>query len=688
LGLIKLFDLVNKIYNPLYKLIFLLGIFAHSYQATAQVAYRDSLALVDLYNVSGGAAWTNHTHWLSGNVPTWYGVTVLSDKVSQINLPANHLTGPASDSLANLTALIKIDFSNDSLTSFPALAGLSLDSLLLPGNALTFKYLVPNRSAATTFVYTPQDSVDVYMDSTVVEQSSFSIHAMVDYNPQIGDTYHWFLDSISLVSSGANSYSIVCVDSADGGSYGCAITNMQLPALTLYRRPTVLSIAPLANPGQNFSVCDSISTLMAVAAPMGGSAIWSKVSGAATIASPDSSVTAVTGLSIGPNIFNYAVSAGNVSCPAGTYSNTLLVVTRDTNPAPAYAGPDQSICGGQAILSADSPSVGIGAWSVIKGTSLEEQPNNPLSAVNFLSPGQNILRWQIVNGACAPSFFDEVIIYRDDTLVNVSAGRDTSICPTTYTLLSTLPADAQGVWSVVTGSGMFSPDSTPQIFYNDTTIRTPVSELSEYLNTLQWTVSNSCNAISANVNVTVYQFTVANAGPDKQVYYTPISSYLLADSLATASGGDGQYSYIWSPSTNLNNDTSAHPAFLTPDSGMFSYSVTVTDGNGCSASADVNLHAVIPVFLVVPTLFTPNGDGVNDVLYIPGAESYPDNELIVVDRNNQVVYQKKGYRNDWGGTNEFGYSQVGQRLSQDTYFYTLKLADGRIPQTGFFLIKY
>jgi gliding motility-associated-like protein len=93
-------------------------------------------------------------------------------------------------------------------------------------------------------------------------------------------------------------------------------------------------------------------------------------------------------------------------------------------------------------------------------------------------------------------------------------------------------------------------------------------------------------------------------------------------------------------------------------------------------------------FLDVPTLFTPNGDGVNDELYIPGIESYINNELTVLDRNNQVVYHKVSYRNDWKGTNEDGLGESGLRLAADTYYYLLKLEDGKPIQKGYFLIKY
>lgn len=669
---------MNKIYNPIYKLVILLGLFVYSSQATAQVSSRDSLALVSLYNTTGGTLWTNHSNWLTTNVAAWFGVKVSNGRVSQIILPSNNLTGAVTDSLANLDSLVKVDLSGNHLTSFPALTGAHLDTLSLQNNKLTFKDLVPNKSHVDSFYYSPQDSADVYVDTTVTEQSRVSLYALVDYNPSVGDNYEWFQGTTSLVSGGANSYSIVCMDSANAGLYTCKITNLQLNKLTLNRRVINLKVRRLADPGADFHVCANNSTLQG-ALPSGGSVLWTSVFGGSTIQHDTSAITAVSNLAVGSNLYIYAVSAGNISCPANTYSYALLTVTRDTNPSPAYAGVDQSTCGPQALLSATAPSVGTGTWTVTRGSATIAQPNSPSTAVNGLIYGQNIFRWHIVNGACSPSFFDEVIIFRDDTLNNVYAGRDTSICPTSYNLSAVLPANTNGVWSVTSGSGTFAIIDSPQ---------TQVTGLSQFVNTLTWTVSNTCNTVSANVNVNVYRFTVANAGADQQVFYSPINTYTLGDSVAVGSGGNGQYTYVWSPATNIDSANVEHPRFLTPDSGEYSYSVTVTDGHGCTASAAVNYTVIRKAFLDVPTLFTPNGDGVNDEFFIPGIESYPDNELIIADRNDQVVYRKKGYKNDWKGINELGFSQQGHRLPADTYFYTLKLEDGKTLQTGFFLIKY
>lgn len=49
----------------------------------------------------------------------------------------------------------------------------------------------------------------------------------------------------------------------------------------------------------------------------------------------------------------------------------------------------------------------------------------------------------------------------------------------------------------------------------------------------------------------------------------------------------------------------------------------------------------------IPNAMSPNGDGINDYFKIYNLESYPDNELVVIDRRGKVVYRCKNYQNDW-----------------------------------------
>lgn len=66
--------------------------------------------------------------------------------------------------------------------------------------------------------------------------------------------------------------------------------------------------------------------------------------------------------------------------------------------------------------------------------------------------------------------------------------------------------------------------------------------------------------------------------------------------------------------------------------------------------------------LKVPNVFTPNGDGINDTFVIPGLDQYTENEIVIINRWGNTIYQKKNYTNDW----------TGEGLLEGTYYYVLK----------------
>jgi Leucine-rich repeat (LRR) protein len=74
-------------------------------------------ALVDLYNSTNGASWTNHTNWLvSTSAGDWFGVGVSTDHVVySISLPVNNLSGTLPSSMDDLTELNSIDLSNNGI---------------------------------------------------------------------------------------------------------------------------------------------------------------------------------------------------------------------------------------------------------------------------------------------------------------------------------------------------------------------------------------------------------------------------------------------------------------------------------------------------------------------------------------------------------------------------------------------
>ena len=75
-------------------------------------------ALVDLYNSTNGASWTDSTNWLDDSVDEdeWYGVTCVDNHVTEIYLPNNNLDGTIPVSIDNLAFLAQLNLNNNQIS--------------------------------------------------------------------------------------------------------------------------------------------------------------------------------------------------------------------------------------------------------------------------------------------------------------------------------------------------------------------------------------------------------------------------------------------------------------------------------------------------------------------------------------------------------------------------------------------
>lgn len=102
----------------------------------------------------------------------------------------------------------------------------------------------------------------------------------------------------------------------------------------------------------------------------------------------------------------------------------------------------------------------------------------------------------------------------------------------------------------------------------------------------------------------------------------------------------------------------SHEGYVGDDSFVYE----ITDENGLKATAIVSLK-VIPRPLQIPNVFTPNGDGKNDVFEIVGLEGFEKVNVKVFNRWGNEVYSNGNYKNNWDGSN----------LNEGTYYYLIVL---------------
>ncbi|GEM_PF-2119273 len=95
--------------------------------------------------------------------------------------------------------------------------------------------------------------------------------------------------------------------------------------------------------------------------------------------------------------------------------------------------------------------------------------------------------------------------------------------------------------------------------------------------------------------------------------------------------------------------------------------------------------------MVVDKLFSPNGDGINDVLQIRDAEKFPNNKVSIFNRQGSLIFEIEAYDNRgrvWNGIPNKGLLASGDKIVPNgTYFYVIEPNDGSETITGFFILK-
>lgn len=308
--------------------------------------------------------------------------------------------------------------------------------------------------------------------------------------------------------------------------------------------------APAADAGVDQELCAPASDATLTGNTPVGAAVgtWTLVSGTGDIASPNSPITDVSNLSIGENIFLWTISSG--VCVT-TQDSVSIFVFDPLNPI-ANAGLDQELCVPQdSVFMAGSSLIfpAQGTWTVLAGTGVPVNPNDPLTLIETLSIGLNTFRWTVYNGPCANGLtFDDVnVILYDDTTAAANAGPDLETClPITQQTLQgeTPPAPAVGTWTVIAGTGDFADVNDPN---------TVVTNLSQGINTFVWTLEwDPCpnnGILSDTVSVLVYNpnAPVADAGPDQQ-FCTPADQATMAGNTPEIPGV-GTWTQVLGPNT-------------------------------------------------------------------------------------------------------------------------------------------
>lgn len=129
--------------------------------------------------------------------------------------------------------------------------------------------------------------------------------------------------------------------------------------------------------------------------------------------------------------------------------------------------------------------------------------------------------------------------------------------------------------------------------------------------------------------------------------------------------------WTWTPDQFINCTTCPDPVVFPETEGSTVYTVTATDTNGCLGMATVTI--LVDSF-IVPNVFTPNGDGVNDELELNyfGQQVY---QVQVYDRWGRLLWETTDPRGLWNGKDS-----NGNDVPEGVYYMLVRIhADDVIP---------
>jgi len=174
------------------------------------------------------------------------------------------------------------------------------------------------------------------------------------------------------------------------------------------------------------------------------------------------------------------------------------------------------------------------------------------------------------------------------------------------------------------------------------------------------------------VIVTADQRPIADAGPDQSLDYVFVTNLDAKLDFGTGVWSKVSGSYEFSDPSDPKTSVKE----LSLGANVIQWTVT----NGVCPPVSDQVYITVNN-LVIPTLITPNMDGLNDYFVLRGIMTLGKTELTIFNRKGVVVFKNQDYDNLWNGVDN-----DGNELSDDTYFYILKTLNGK-SLSGYIVIR-
>lgn len=476
--------------------------------------------------------------------------------------------------------------------------------------------------------------------ATIVSDTTFSIiatyltcierdtvHIAVKPLPVIditGDSVVCFNDTVHLIASGGVDYQW------ENGLTGATIAyiptindTLSLTVINSYNCSAIDSIAitvhPLPIPTISGDTTVCMNDTLLLEADGGTGFLWSNTTTDSTIAISQNT----------SGFFDYYVVVTDTNMCSDTAFQTIEIF-----PLPVFfLGNDTTLCQGNSLLLQVGFTNANYLWSTSETTS-NITVNTPNDYSLLVTDSNSCHYADTINVAVIP--------YADATIDSIPY-----VCENNPAFLFTA-AETGGIWSGTgitnTSTGAFDPTIAGVGFFS-----------------VYYTIGGFCGDSDSTIIEIAEVPSFSFATTDETCAGANDGTLIIS-----ASGGAAPYTFILD--TLLIGDTATN---LSP----FAYNLFVIDNRGCVETDSVFIVAEdFPcgeVNFYIPNIFSPNGDGVNDILYV--RSDFIDNmKFLVYDRFGEKVFESTNPDIGWDG------KYNGQPVAPGVYHYfiNVNLIDG------------
>jgi gliding motility-associated-like protein len=345
-------------------------------------------------------------------------------------------------------------------------------------------------------------------------------------------------------------------------------------------------------------------------------------------------------------------SSGQIKLVLESTNNKGCASNRDSLfvtfiPSPVANFTNTNACANKPLdftdLSAPSPSISSWGWDFGdgSGTSTASNPSYSYAASNVYTVTHVIT---LQNG-CRDTVRKPITVY-NSPVANFSVS---SVCQgyaSNFSDASTISPDTLVAWDWSFGDGNSSAVVNPQNTYSSTGV---------YNVNFTVTTNKGCSDMTVKT-VTVH----ARPHADFAISSATVLAYENVSFTDQSSPAGTMTSWNW----NFGNATSTaqNPNNAFTDKGIYSVTLAVIDNNGCADTAKKDV--IVYLLPLVPSAFTPNHDGHNDVLYVKGGP-FVNMYFRVYNNWGELIFESRDQEVGWDGTYK------GQQAPLGAYVYIL-----------------